>query len=71
VIQHDWSEFWELLLWGSLGILLGVTAKVRRDNPKDPAEILYNLQRVAKYGGYMTGTALLFGAFRVLIRLIR
>ena len=67
-----WSLVLEYTAWGLFGIILGVTTRnLRRDDPRDPAQIVYNLKRVAKYGGYMTGTAFLFIAAKTALRLLR
>ena len=66
-----WAEFFELLGWGLGGVLLGVTTRLPRDESKDPMLILYNMRRVAKYGGYITGAGFLFNATRVAVSLLK
>lgn len=69
VMYPTWGDFWETLAWGLGGLGIGLITRIQ-ERSSDPARIRYNLLRFAKYGGYISGTALIIVALEMLATLL-
>ena len=70
-MEPTWADFVDSLFWAMIGFGLGVFVKVNPHDPGDRFKLKYNLSRYAKYGGYISGTAMLIYALRELFHLVR